>query len=64
MAILQTPQLKASFGASDKFEAGKFKLLLRLAPTKPGEHEKARIEQFIPQVVTTSPPRATPSRGM
>ena len=44
---LQTPQLIAPFGASDKFEAGKFKLLLRLAPTKPGEFEKARVGQFI-----------------
>ena len=46
-AILQTPRLVGPFGASDRFEAGKFKLLLRLAPTKPGEHEKALIDQFI-----------------
>lgn len=46
-AILQTRRLTAPFGASDKFEAGKFKLLLRLAPTKPGEHEKALACQFI-----------------
>ena len=45
--VLQSPQLIAPFGASDKFEAGKFKLLLRLAPTKPGEFEKARVGQFI-----------------
>ena len=31
-AILQTPQLMAPFGANDKFEPGKFKLLLRLVP--------------------------------
>ena len=43
--VLQTPQLIAPFGASDKF--GKFKLLLRLAPTKPGEHEQAVIDQYI-----------------
>ena len=41
--VLQTPRLLAAFGASDKFEMGKFKLLLRLAPTKAGEHEKARV---------------------
>jgi hypothetical protein len=46
-AILRTRRLTAPFGASDRFEAGKFKLLLRLAPTKPGEHEKALIDQFI-----------------
>jgi hypothetical protein len=45
--VLQTRRLTAPFGASDRFEAGKFKLLLRLAPTKPGEHEKALIDQFI-----------------
>ena len=45
-AILQTPKLMAPFGASDKFDPGKFKLLLRLAPTKPGEHEQAVIDQF------------------
>tara|TARA_B110001452_G_scaffold221749_1_gene194408 strand:+ start:262 stop:897 length:636 start_codon:yes stop_codon:yes gene_type:complete len=47
LAVLQTPQLKAPFGANDKFEPGKFRLYLRLAPTKAGEHEKARIDQFI-----------------
>ena len=50
--VLQTPQLIAPFGASDKFEAGKFKLLLRLAPTKPGEFEKARVGQFIRMLET------------
>jgi len=46
-AILQTPLLPAPFGANDRFEAGKFKMLLQLAPTKPGEHEQAVIDQFI-----------------
>jgi hypothetical protein len=46
-AILQTPRLMAPFGASDKFEPGKFKLLLRLTPTKAGEYEQAVIDQFI-----------------
>ena len=46
-AILQTPRLTAPFGASDKFEPGKFKLFLRLAPTTPGEHEQAKIDQYI-----------------
>ena len=46
-AILQTPRLMAPFGVSDKFEPGKFKLFLRLAPTKPGEHEQAKIDQFM-----------------
>lgn len=46
-AILQTPRLMAPFGASDKFEAGKFKMLLRLAPTKGGGHEQTVIDQFI-----------------
>ena len=45
-AILQSPRLTAPFGANDKFEAGKFKLFLRLEPTKPGEYEKALIDQF------------------
>ena len=46
-AILQTPQLMGPFGASDKFEPGKFKLLLRLAPTKAGKYEQAVIDQFL-----------------
>ena len=45
--VLQTPKLVAPFGASDKYEPGKYKLLLSLAPTKPGEHEQAVIDQFI-----------------
>ena len=45
-AILQTPQLMAPFGANDKFEQGKFRMFLRLAPTKPGEHEQAKIDQL------------------
>jgi hypothetical protein len=45
--LLQTPRFLAPFGASDKFDPGKFKLFLRLAPTKPGELEQARIDQFI-----------------
>ena len=47
MAVLQTPKLFAPFGCNDKFEPGKFKLLLRLSPTKTGELEKARVDQFI-----------------
>ena len=47
LAVLQTPQLIAPFGASDKFEPGKFRLYLRLMPTKAGQHEKARVEQFV-----------------
>eukprot|EP00966_Prymnesium_polylepis_P033713 783728-Prymnesium_polylepis.1 len=47
MAVLQTPQLKAPFAANDKFEQGKYLLYLRLQPTKAGEHEMARIDQFI-----------------
>tara|TARA_R110002072_G_C7696736_1_gene512809 strand:- start:91 stop:639 length:549 start_codon:yes stop_codon:yes gene_type:complete len=46
-AILQTPKLVAPFGANDKFEPGKFKLLLRLAPTKAGKYEQAVIDQFL-----------------
>ena len=46
-AILQTPQLMAPFGANDKFEPGKFKMFLHLSPTKPGELEQARIDQFL-----------------
>ena len=45
--VLQTPRLMSPFGASDKFEPGKYQLLLRLAPTKAGEHEQAKIDQFI-----------------
>ena len=45
-ALLQTPQLQAPFGAKS-FEPGKFQLYLRLAPTKAGDHEKARVEQFV-----------------
>tara|TARA_B110000285_G_scaffold113310_1_gene128571 strand:+ start:4853 stop:5491 length:639 start_codon:yes stop_codon:yes gene_type:complete len=47
LAVLQTPRLKAPFSASDKFEQGKFKLLLRLAPTKAGEPEQALVNQFM-----------------
>eukprot|EP00966_Prymnesium_polylepis_P305328 7055686-Prymnesium_polylepis.1 len=46
MAVMQTPQLKAPFGAKS-FEPGKFRLYLRLVPTKAGEHEKARVDQFV-----------------
>ena len=45
-ALLQTPQLQAPFGAKS-FEPGKFQLYLRLAPTKAGDHEKARVETFM-----------------
>ena len=44
VAVLQTPQLMAPCGVS-KFESIP-KLLLRLAPTKSGEHEQAVIDQF------------------
>ena len=47
LAVLQTPQLVAPFGANDKFEPGQFRLYLRLASTKAGEHEKARVDQFV-----------------
>ena len=46
-AIMQTPRLMAPFGDNDKFEPGKFKLLLRLERTKPGEHEQTKIDQFV-----------------
>eukprot|EP00966_Prymnesium_polylepis_P068520 1591776-Prymnesium_polylepis.1 len=45
-AVLQTPQLLTPFGAKS-FEPGKVQLYLRLVPTKAGEHEKARVEQFV-----------------
>ena len=37
LAVLQTPQLQAPFGAKS-FEPGKFQLYLRLMPTKAGDH--------------------------
>ena len=47
LAVLQTPCLKAPFGASNKFESDRFKLFLHLVPTKPGEHEQAKNDQFV-----------------
>ena len=47
LAVLQTPKLVAPFGANDNFEPGTFRLYLRLAPTKVGEFEQARVDQFI-----------------
>ena len=46
LAVLQTPLLIAPFGAKS-FEPGKFQLYLRLMPTKAGQHEKARVDQFV-----------------
>jgi hypothetical protein len=43
--LIQTPLLLAPFGANDKFEPGKFKLMLRLAAAR--DHAKARLDQFL-----------------